>query len=57
MAPQIHDNDDAPDLHEWLRTVPSFAADWPRGVLGCEATTAPLRPDVSPFHIEVSTDV
>lgn len=40
MAPQLSDNDDATDLSAWLASCPSFAADWPRGVLtmGCAAT-------------------
>jgi hypothetical protein len=31
--PAIFDNDNTPDLIRWLATVPSFASDWPRGVL------------------------
>ena len=46
MIPQIADNDEATDFAAWLLTVPGIPAGW-----GCEATTAPLRPDdVSSFH-------
>ena len=33
MIPQIADNDDGTDLAAWLAQIPSFASDWPAGVL------------------------
>jgi hypothetical protein len=36
--PTIFDNDNTPDLNRWLATVPSFASDWPRGVLSAAQT-------------------
>ena len=33
MAPHIADNENAPDLHEWLRSIPGIPADFPRGIL------------------------
>jgi hypothetical protein len=33
ISPQILDQHNTPDLIRWLATVPSFASDWPRGVL------------------------
>lgn len=43
--PSLNDNDGT-DLATWLAGVRSFADDWPRGVLGCGATTAPHVPAI-----------
>ena len=32
-VPQLADNDDTPDLAAWWASIPSFAADWPAGII------------------------
>ncbi len=57
MLPAIPDNDDAPSLHDWLRTVPGRPHDFPRGVLSLRGRTGPETTDMvapalrfDPFH-------
>lgn len=45
MPPQLADNDNSHDLRAWLATIPSFAADWPRGIISStRAATTPAAP-------------
>lgn len=39
MPPALNDNEGT-DLKAWLASIPSFASDWPRGVL-CADLDAP----------------
>lgn len=58
MPPQIADSDGT-DLAAWLASIPSFAANWPRGILSdaVREHLAPAYPaDLPFFHVQDNTD-
>ena len=52
MPPAASDNDNATPLGDWLARCPSFAADFPRGILtvGGEGQSPASVPAVAPLH-------